>query len=101
MLTLKCEQRQVYIVGERLKEWLTLLSLLLPVTLNNDKDNFIWLIKKNRVFSTQSLYREITKRERSSGKEVFWKAKLPLKIKIFLWYLKGGVVLTKDNLMKR
>jgi hypothetical protein len=32
---------------------------------------------------------------------VFWKAKLPLKIKIFLWYLKRGVLLTKDNLMKR
>jgi hypothetical protein len=24
-----------------------------------------------------------------------------LKIKIFLWYLKNGVVLTKDNLVKR
>jgi hypothetical protein len=26
-----------------------------------------------------------------------WKAKIPLKIKIFLWYLWNGVVLTKDN----
>jgi hypothetical protein len=32
---------------------------------------------------------------------VFWKAKLPLKIKIFLWYLKGGAILIKDNLLKR
>jgi hypothetical protein len=30
-----------------------------------------------------------------------WKAKIPLKIKIFLWYLKTGIVLTKDNLVKR
>jgi hypothetical protein len=30
-----------------------------------------------------------------------WKAKIPLKIKIFLWYLKNGAVLTKDNLVKR
>jgi hypothetical protein len=51
-------------VGERLKEWLTLVSLVLPVTLNNDKDNFIWLIKKNGVFSTQSLYREIMERKK-------------------------------------
>jgi hypothetical protein len=29
-----------------------------------------------------------------------WKAKISLKIKIFLWYLKNGVVLTKDNLVK-
>ena len=86
---------------ERLKEWLKLVSLVLPVNLNNDKDIFIWHIKKNGKFSTQSMYREIMKREKLSGKEMFWKAKLPLKIKIFLWYLKRGVILTKDNLLKR
>src|SRR6266508_5303118 len=30
-----------------------------------------------------------------------WKLNAPLKIKIFLWYLRRGVVLTKDNLAKR
>jgi hypothetical protein len=30
-----------------------------------------------------------------------WKLKAPLKVKIFLWYLRRGVVLTKDNLAKR
>ena len=30
-----------------------------------------------------------------------WKLKAPLKFKIFLWYLRRGVVLTKDNLIKR
>jgi hypothetical protein len=30
-----------------------------------------------------------------------WKAKVPPKIKIFLWYLWKGVILTKDNLAKR
>jgi hypothetical protein len=30
-----------------------------------------------------------------------WKLKLPLKIKCFLWYLKRGVILTKDNLIRR
>jgi hypothetical protein len=29
---------------------------------------------------------------------VLWKMKVPLRIKIFMWYLKRGVVLTKDNL---
>ena len=27
--------------------------------------------------------------------------KIPLKIKIFMWYLKRGAILTKDNLAKR
>jgi hypothetical protein len=30
-----------------------------------------------------------------------WKLKVPLKIKIFLWYMRRGVILTKDNLAKR
>jgi hypothetical protein len=32
---------------------------------------------------------------------LLWKLKLSLKIKIFIWYLGRGVVLTKDNLAKR
>ena len=60
-------------MGERQKQWLRLVSLVLPVRLNGDKDNFIWLIKKNRVFSTHSLYREKTKKERLSGKECYGK----------------------------
>ena len=27
--------------------------------------------------------------------------KIPLKIKVFTWYLRRGVILTKDNLVKR
>jgi hypothetical protein len=30
-----------------------------------------------------------------------WKLKISLKIKIFSWYLRRGVILTKDNLAKR
>src|SRR4051812_28198619 len=30
-----------------------------------------------------------------------WKIKIPLKTKIFAWYLRKGVILTKDNLVKR
>jgi hypothetical protein len=29
-----------------------------------------------------------------------WKVRIPLKIKIFIWYVYKGVVLTKDNLAK-
>jgi hypothetical protein len=32
---------------------------------------------------------------------LLWKLKIPLRIKIFLWYLKREVVLTKDNLARR
>ena len=84
------------IVGERLKEWLRLVSIVLPVSLNSDKDRFIWLLKKNGVFSTHSLYREIMKKEKTEGKAVFWKAKNTLKNKIFLVVLKE-----RDSFNKR
>jgi hypothetical protein len=32
---------------------------------------------------------------------VLWKLKVPLHMKFFMWYLKRGVVLTKDNLVRR
>jgi hypothetical protein len=32
---------------------------------------------------------------------LIWKLKIPLKIKIFMWYIQKEVVLTKDNLTKR
>lgn len=34
-------------------------------------------------------------------KDLIWKLRIHLKNKIFLWYLKKGVILTKDNLTKR
>jgi hypothetical protein len=33
--------------------------------------------------------------------KMLWKAKLPLKIKIFMWLIKQGAILTKDNLTRR
>ena len=30
-----------------------------------------------------------------------WTMKIPLKNKVFAWYLRRGVILTKDNLAKR
>ena len=30
-----------------------------------------------------------------------WKMKIPLKLKIFAWYVRKRVILTKDNLVKR
>jgi hypothetical protein len=58
------------IVCDRLKDWLTFVSLLLPIYLNENKDDFIWLLKKNGVFSTQSLYGDIMKKERISRKKM-------------------------------
>jgi hypothetical protein len=34
-------------------------------------------------------------------KKYIWKMKVPLKIKVFMWFLHRKVILTKDNLARR
>ncbi|CAL4918480.1 unnamed protein product [Urochloa decumbens] len=41
------------------------------------------------------------KEERTPHNSLLWKIRIPCKIKIFLWYIQKGVLLTKDNLVKR
>jgi len=72
------------LVGERLSKWLDLVALVVPVTPNENKDKFLWQLRKNGSFSTQALYRASKKSVRTGGKDPFWKAKLLLKIKICL-----------------
>jgi hypothetical protein len=55
----------------------------------------------NKKFLVKNMYNDIVLRAGTPVNCWAWKAKIPLKIKIFLWYLKNGVVLTKDNLVKR
>jgi len=47
------------------------------------------------------MYDHLSLDESGSNFKHLWKAKLPYKIKIFLWLLEKGVILTKDNLIKR
>jgi len=47
------------------------------------------------------MYRTLIARLSAPRKNLIWKLRLPLKIKIFIWYLQKGVVLTKDNLARR
>jgi len=52
------------------------------------------------VFSVKSMYAALINNEVRVSLDV-WQTKLPMKIKIFMWYLKRGVILTKDNLARR
>jgi hypothetical protein len=55
----------------------------------------------NGQFSVKSYYLALIHSDVSNLNKRLWKLKVLLKIKIFLWYLQRGVVLTKDNLAKR
>jgi hypothetical protein len=69
------------------------------VYLNDYRDSFRWTTSK--IFSVKNMYNDLVIKSGTPVSCCTWKAKIPLKIKIFLWYLKNGVVLTKDNLVKK
>lgn len=48
-----------------------------------------------------SLYNGLTKNEGGVYHKRIWKCKVPAKIKIFLWLITVGALLTKDNMRKR
>ncbi|WVZ73514.1 hypothetical protein U9M48_021813 [Paspalum notatum var. saurae] len=89
------------LIGEKLIAWHDLVSKVALVVLGEGKDIFTWNLNKNGSFSVSSMYSALVQEGCASRKNLFWALKVPLKIKIFLWFLKRGVVLTEDNLSKR
>jgi hypothetical protein len=60
----------------------------------------VWGLQQNGLFSVKPIYRAVLGVEAIPYNTLIWKIKLPLKIKVFLWYLYKGVILTKDNLAR-
>ena len=54
-------------------------------------------LTKSGFLKVRSIYRTMIKQGVQPEENPLWKLKVPLKIKIFLWYLIKGVTLTKDN----
>jgi hypothetical protein len=71
------------------------------IRLNNMEDKFRWGLHQNGIFSIRSMYLALISDNRVRLNLMIWKLKIPLKIKIFMWYMKLEVSLTKDNLLRR
>jgi hypothetical protein len=61
----------------------------------------VWGLHQSGLFSVKSMYRALLTTQAIHFNTFIWKLKLPLKIKVFLWYLFKGVILTKDNFVRR
>ena len=81
------------LLGSKLTQWLQLVSKVADVALNNEKDAFVWLPNKNGLFTVKSMYSNMMTNEANPTFCRSSKIKVPLKIKIFLWFLKKGVAL--------
>jgi hypothetical protein len=89
------------LVDNNLNHWLHLVARVSNVVLVDDKDYFKWRLTKSGFFTVQSLYLHDIDTHPPFQHRKIWKWKIPLKIKIFLWFLHKGVILTKDNLAKK
>jgi hypothetical protein len=88
------------LVGNKLLKWQSLVARVAFINLNESWDAFIWNLNNNGLFSVKFMYKYLV----NNGIKVthkIWHMKVPLKIKIFLWFLKKGVILAKDNLTQR
>jgi len=89
------------LLGDKLVMWNNLLSCLNHVALSQEEDEFWWNLDQKGEFSVKSHYLGLIYQNVPNLSKQLWKLKAPLKIKIFLWYLHRGIILTKGNLAKR
>ena len=89
------------VIGNNLVMWNNLVSRLPTVELSQVRDDFKWNLDQTSVITVKSHYLGLIHQDIPNLNKRIWKLKTPLKIKKFQWYLRRGVILTKDNLAKR
>lgn len=82
-------------------EWLELSALIANVILSLSPDVTSWKLDPSGLFSTKSLYDRLATGEGQDELKALWKAKLPPKIKVFLWQLIRGRLPSGDQVQKR
>ncbi|WVZ87770.1 hypothetical protein U9M48_034358 [Paspalum notatum var. saurae] len=89
------------LVGPKLVAWNNLLPRIANITLLEEPDSFHWHLTKNGDVLGEIALPSFNSCGSSQLEKILWKIRAPLKVMIFLWYLRKGVLLTKDNLTKR
>jgi len=90
-----------HLTGNNLRDWIDLGHRVANIQLVDNKDVGIWQLHKSGQFSVRSMYSALLDVRVLPLNKLVWKQKIPLKVKIFIWLLHRGVILTKDNLAKR
>jgi hypothetical protein len=68
------------------------------MTLAMEPDSTSWSFETSGRFLVSSLYRKINQGPSLPHEKLIWKAKLPLKIKIFLWQMAKGKMPASDQI---
>jgi hypothetical protein len=81
--------------------WELLVQDLQQVHLSSEVDQVKWALEPHGKFSVSSLYRKINQGPSLLHEKLLWKARLPLKIKIFLWQMAKGKMLANEQIHRR
>jgi hypothetical protein len=84
------------LMGANLRAWHDVVAMVADVYLTNQRSFCLGPTSEWVVFSQIHVQSFVI-----PYNTLIWKLKLPLIIKVFMWYLYKGVVLTKDNLVRR
>lgn len=90
-----------WLPGIYYEQWESLKEKVLNYQFSLGPDKITWEWAKNGRFSVKSTYDSLTMNDSGDAFSRIWKSKIPYKIKIFMWLLEKGAVLTKDNMVKR
>ena len=87
---------------QEFSEWEWMVERLALVSLCDGRDEMCWAFEKFGIYSTSSLYKALT----FGGVEIgflkdIWKARIPLKIQIFLWMVYHDRIQAAVQLKKR
>jgi len=87
---------------QEFSEWEWMVERLALVSLCDGRDEMCWAFEKSGIYSTRSLYKALT----FGGVEIgflkdIWKARIPLKIQIFLWMVYHDRIQAAVQLKKR
>jgi hypothetical protein len=82
-------------------QWYNLAYRLNNVNLNEENDSIFWRWSPSKTFTVKSVYDHLTKDDDGPKFQRVWKAKIPEKIKTFMWLVEQQAILTKDDMLRR
>jgi hypothetical protein len=94
-------QFKVRLQGVLHDQWYEMASKLNRVVLGTEPDDVSWKWTVSKAFSVKFVYEHPTKDDSGPSFKRIWKAKIPAKIKTFMWLVEQGAILTKDNMLRR
>jgi len=81
--------------------WVSLIDEVYSYPFENEEDTISWKMHKSGGFSTRSVYDLMTSGDTGHPFSHIWKARIPHRIKIFMWLYENKAILTKENLLRR